>query len=214
MNDQSPEAIATAAKPEANLLTPTLGAPFAGGHYGGRVRVGDAILAIAWAPKALGETRLPWMIRPSFVLGCGSLGDSTANTRALAAVGSPLGAWAGALRIAGHADWVVPARDVLELAYRHFKPTRTDNFADGIDGMNGTSVPGGGAYARKFPQVTQAPAFAPGGPEAFEETWYWSSTQYAEAHAKGQGFDTGEQLDCGKKYHGLVRAVRLVRLNR
>lgn len=33
----------------------TFGAPYEGGYYGGKIKIGPAIFAILWAPKAEGE---------------------------------------------------------------------------------------------------------------------------------------------------------------
>ncbi len=49
-------------------------------------------------------------------------------------------------------------------------------------------------------------------PDEFEQDWYWSNTQHADDSdcAWYQGFDDGTQLDTGKDYELLVRAVRSV----
>jgi hypothetical protein len=57
---------------------------------------------------------------------------------------------------------------------------------------------------------TQAEAFQMGGEQAFDDTWYWSSTQHAAVSdcAWCQGFLTGHQVSNGKSAQLRARAVR------
>lgn len=195
---------------------PTIGAPFEGGHFGGVVRIGAVLFAIAWAPKAEGETKAAWLASNDLVPGTESCCDSLTNTLALAEAGSPLAKWALDLRINGHDDWCLPARDVLELAYRHLKPGtyRTGNYFR--DGDNPSSVPVGYPYANTAGSVVQTPVQASqtGGTEAFgEDDWYWSSTQSSAGNAWGQDFSLGYQFTSSKKFEARARAVRLIQLD-
>ncbi len=190
-----------------------IGAPFEGGFYGGMVRLGACLFAIAWAPKAEGETTAAWLDRSADAPGARSCGDSLTNTLALAEAGSKLAKWALDLRINGHDDWCLPARDVLELAYRHLKPSthRTGNYFR--DGDNPTSVPPGYPYANGDTVVqTSAAAFQAGGAEAFETQWYWSSSQYSAGDAWFQFFGNGDQGNLVKSFEARARAVRLIQL--
>jgi len=190
-----------------------IGSPYEGGFYGGTIRHGTALLAVVWAPKAFGETQGPWLAKPADVPGARSLVDSLANTLALAEAGSPLATWALNLEIGGHDDWVLPSRDVLELAYRHLKPTTDDTGNWFRDGDNPSSVPPGYAYANGEPIVqTSVRAFQAGGPEAFEAGWYWSSSQYSGRFAWYQSFYDGDQNDNVKSFEARARAVRLIHL--
>jgi hypothetical protein len=213
----TPEAAATAANTSAipAAILPPIGTEFAGGFFGGLVKVGDDTLAVIWAPKALGQARKAWLPSYTQIPGTDSRSDSVANTKAMVAASSPAALFATALTINGFSDWVVPARDVLELAYRHFKPTTDENYADGIDGVNESSVPLGEAYTDEFPKQTQLELFAEGGAEAFDAAWYWSSTQstqFSDYGAWNQGFNHGSQNDYDKKFEGAVRAVRMVQV--
>ena len=98
------------------------GAPYGGGFYGGQLRMGAALFAIVWAPKAEGETNGKWLDAYTDVPGARSCFDSMANTVAMAEAGSPIANWSRGLAIGGHTDWCLPARDVLELGYRLLKP--------------------------------------------------------------------------------------------
>lgn len=195
---------------KSEILVPgTFGAPFEGGYYGGKIRIGVAIFAIVWAPKAEGEITGLWMNKYSNVAGATSCYDSMANTRAMADAGSPIATQALAATIGGHSDWCVPARDVLEMGYRYLKPT-----AEGNDvyryGDNPSSIPAGHPYTATSPEQTTVEAFQEGNFEAFDEAWYASSTQSSEYDAWVQGFDYGGQ-DCFLKvYERRVRVVRLI----
>lgn len=194
---------------------PAIGTPFEGGHYGGTVRVRDALFAIAWAPKAEGETTGPWHAESAKVPGAQNTFDSLANTLAMAEAGCPLAKWALDLRIKGHDDWCLPARDVLELAYRHLKPTSEATEGYFRDGDNPSSVPTGHPYRDGEP-VLQTPVavFQAGGAEAFDDGWYWTSSQYSAGCAWSQHFSYGDQSSyygC-KSFQARARAVRLIQL--
>jgi hypothetical protein len=182
-----------------------------GGHFGGVVRVNDKLLGLIWAPKADGETTTAWLTTYTDVPGAQSCGNSITNTLALAEVGSPLAAWVTGLRIGGHDDWVIPARDVLELAYRHLKPTEEETGCYYRDGDNPSSVPPGFPYTDAHAHAqTSVEAFKAGGAEAFEADAYWSSTQYSDSYAWYQGFDNGDQYNDSKGAELRARAVRLI----
>ena len=190
-----------------------IGTPFEGGFYGGQIRSGDKTFAIAWAPKALGETKGAWLPSYKAVPGAASCFHCMDNTQAMAAAGSKLAKWALALSIAGHQDWCLPARDVLELAYRHLKPNAQENYATFRDGDNPSSIPPGYPYTEQLPAQTTVAALQAGGDEAFDETWYWSSTQYSDYGAWSQLFNYGNQSISDKKSQARARAVRLIQLN-
>jgi len=194
---------------------PPIGQPLAGGTYGGIVRIGERLHAVVWAPKADGETVAAWAPDRTDLTAARSCCDSLTNTLAMAEAGSALARWALDLRIGGFDDWCVPARDVLELAYRHLKPGTTKTICSFRDGDNPSSVPAGYPYDDAQPVVqTPVPAFQAGGAEAFEPDWHWSSTQYSDAYAWTQGFGSGGggQGDDDKSAKARARAVRLIQL--
>ena len=195
------------------LVPATYGTPFEGGFYGGKIRIGVAVFAIAWAPKAMGETTAIWLPSYTQVPNAASCFDSMANTIAMAEAGSPLAKWALGLDINGCTDWCIPARDVLELGYRHLKPTDDANDCSFRDGDNPSSIPAGYPYTDESPTQTTSEAFRAGGEEAFDETWYWSSTQYSPNIAWLQFFDNGYTITSGKKFEASARACRLIQLN-
>ena len=194
-------------------LPAAYGTPFEGGFYGGLVHVNGVLRALAWAPKATGTTRGPWLKKRTAALVATSCHDSLANTTAMAELGSPIAKWALDLRIAGHEDWCIPARDVLELGYRHLKPGQQDNWAGFRDGDNPSSVPPGYPYTKQSPVQTTGEAFRTGGPEAFDELWHHTSTQYDDSSAWYQSINNGYQGTSYLSAEGAVRAVRLIHVS-
>ncbi len=194
---------------------PAIGAPLQGGFYGGLVcTAAGLLLAIVWAPKALGETSLAWHPERADVPGARSCCDSLANTLAMADAGRPLAASALRLSINGQDDWCLPARDVLELAYRHLKPTTEETGCYFRDGDNPSSVPAGYPYRSGEPIVqTSVPAFQAGGEEAFADEWYWASTQASAGSAWAQHVHPGSQDSTSKHFQARARAVRLIQLD-
>jgi hypothetical protein len=193
---------------------PAIGAALAGGFYAGLLTIDGQLSALIVAPKDSGETEGKWNDRNTRVAGACSFFDGHANTVAMAEAGSAIAKWAQALSIGGHTDWHVPARDQLELLYRHFKPTEADNWC--FRGDNPSSVPVGYAYDVQTPARTSVDTFVKGAAEAFsDDDWYWSSTQYAgyESCAWSQSFGYGLQDTYRKSYEGRVRAVRCIHIS-
>jgi hypothetical protein len=119
-----------AASAIAATAAPTVpGTPYAGGFYAGRLRIDGVLHALVVAPKAGGELRGAWHPEYTDVPGACSASDGLANTRAMAAAGSPIAQQALACRVGGFDDWHIPARDALEIMYRHLKPTAEANWA-------------------------------------------------------------------------------------
>ncbi len=189
------------------------GTPFAGGFFAGNLLVAGVAYALIVAPRGEGEhDEAKWNKNLKPVDGAKSFFDGQANTAAMAKAGSALAKWAQDLRIGGHADWYLPSRDELEILYRAFKPTTEENYC--WRGDNPSSIPVGYAYSREEPAQTAVEIFRDGKDEAFEDTWYWSSTQYAGgvAFAWSQGFDDGNQSDFRKDGELRARAVRRLKI--
>nr|WP_298118272.1 DUF1566 domain-containing protein [uncultured Pseudomonas sp.] len=140
--------------------------------------------------------------------GADSFTDSRANTEAMAAAGSELAQKVLALDIGGFTDWAIPARDVQELQYRHFKPTTDQNYCWNRDGDNPSSLPVGTLYSKESPAQTMLAAFQQGGSEAFQARWYWSSSQRSAVFAFLMTFGGGYQYSFDKRSGWLVRPVR------
>lgn len=190
----------------------TYGTAYEGGFFGGIVNINGLQHAIVWAPKAEGETQGLWHAgKPGLIAS--SCNDSMANTQAMAKAGSAVAQWALGLSINGHADWCIPSRDVLELAYRHLKPTTEETDGWTRCGDNPSSVPVCYPYrTQATPVQTTAEAFQEGGTEAFEDEWHWTSTQASASSAWYQLFSYGPQNHYTLSYELRVRAVRLIQL--
>jgi hypothetical protein len=193
-----------AATPITNL--PAIGEPLDGGFFAGLIRSAGQIVALIVAPKAEGETTGEWGKYES--ISATSYDDGAANTDAMAAAGSPIAKQVKSLVIAGRADWYIPAQDELEVIYRNLKPTAETNTIRARSGINLSAIEPTRPYTPELPAQTTAPAFATGGAEAFEDAWYWSSTQYSANNAWDQDFSSGTQNYNDKGYVGRVRAVR------
>jgi len=188
--------------------------PEQGGHYAGAIRIGDEIYGLILSPKAEGETDTarPWNEPYDNIEGALSFFDGARNTTAMADAGSQLAEWAQRLNINGFADWYLPARDELELLYRGFKPTDEDNYC--YRGDNPSSVPVGYAYSANSPARAEDHQFHECSDNAFEDSWYWSSTQCAgnSYYAWCQHFGYGNQYNGRKNVKLRARAVRRFKL--
>jgi hypothetical protein len=185
-----------------------LGAQVAGGFFAGHLRVAGIVYGLIVAPRLAGEAVGIWHPQATDVAGAASCCDGAANTAALAEAGGPLAQWARGLVIDDYADWYLPSRDELELMYRKLKPTQQPNYCGFRSGDNPSSAPAGYPYTDRSPMQTSVQAFAPGGAEAFEPAWYWSSTQFSRHDAWFQDFGDGGQYGNGKVSQARARAVR------
>ena len=145
---------------------PAIGTALASGFYAGLITFGGKVYANIVAPKAEGETEGEWGERGSRIAGADSCFDGLANTIAMAAAGSPIAKWAIGLRIGGHDDWHIPARDQKEQAYRNLKPTQQENYCSFRDGDNASSVPVSYPYTKESPLQTSVELFQENGAEA------------------------------------------------
>jgi len=190
---------------------PAIGAPLAGGFFAGQIRIAGQNFALIVAPKAEGEhAPAQWGEYGKDVPGAKSYFDGLANTNAMAEAGSELAQWARGLRLGGFEDWYLPSQDELEIIYRNLKPTTEENHVYNRSGMNLSAVEPTRPYTLEAPAQTEALAFREGGAEAFDDNWYWSSTQHASDSdcAWFQDFDYGDQ-HCNSTNRKLrARAVR------
>ncbi len=193
-----------------SILTLAPGMPFEGGFFGGNIAIDGKNCALIVAPKNEGQSGGIWTPNGKDVHGAKSYDNGLANTMAMAEAGSKIAQWALALRIAGYADWYLPAQDELEILYRNLKPTADENSCYARSGINLSALPPTRPYTPDFPVQTQDAAFQLDGREAFDAAWYWSSTQHASGSgiAWFQDFDYGIQGFNDKSYEGRARAVR------
>ena len=192
------------------------GAVFGGGFVGGFFMLPSVLYAVIFAPKAEGEHDDTEWNDGNYknVTGALSFIDGLANTQAMAKAGSKLAKWAMGLRIGGYDDWHLPALDQLEMGYRLLKPGTVKNWCYMRSGINLHSEPIAHPYTPELPAQTEVAAFQKGGAEAFDECWYWSSTQHASnaGDAWAQHFLNGGQNDYHKTHAYRARAVRIVKI--
>ena len=191
------------------MTIPEIGQPFGGGFFSGITRdpdTGKRYLNIT--AGAAHELVGAWGEYGEKIEGADSFTNSRANTEAMAAAGSELAQKVLTLDIGGFTDWAIPARDVQELQYRHFKPTTEENWANSRNGDNPNSEPVGLLYSEESPGQTELTAFQDGGAEAFRDTWYWSSSQRSAYYAFNMYFDAGYQSRYDKSTELRVRPVR------
>jgi len=197
-----------AAQQQAPAVTlPEIGAAYGGGFVTGFYQQNGQRFMIITAGRAH-ELEGEWGNYGVKIEGAYSFTDSRANTEAMAAAGSELAQQVLALDIGGFTDWAIPARDVQELQYRHFKPTTEQNYCWNRDGDNPNSLPVGNLYDKESPAQTALSAFKEGGAEAFQSRWYWSSSQRSASLAFLMTFAGGIQGCDGKINELLVRPVR------
>ena len=201
--------MSAAAQAAPAFTLPEIGQPFGGGFFTGITRDPDTgkrylNISAGAAHELVGE----WGKYGEKIDGADSFTNSRANTEAMAAVGSELAQKVLALDIGGFTDWAIPARDVQELQYRHFKPTTEENWANSRNGDNPHSEPVGLLYSEESPGQTSLPAFQEGGDEAFRDTWYWSSSQRSADTAFFMVFAAGNQASSAKFSELRVRPVR------
>jgi Protein of unknown function (DUF1566) len=175
------------------------------------IRIGEALYGLQVAPKTPGECVSAWSPDSIDVAGAASYFDGLANTQAMAEAGIKVAQWALDLEIEGNKDWYIPSRDELELLYRHYKPTADRNYLYRA-GDNPSSVPAGYPYAADLPAQTTAEGFKAGEPDAFDEAWYWSSTQFSRYYAWYQSFYLGGQYGNAKSWESRCRLVRRFRI--
>ena len=187
------------------------GEPMEGGFFAGIINVDGLPFGLIVAPKFDGEhDDTVWNGSDEKVAGAQSYCDGLVNTNAMLAAGSALAQWARGLRIGGFDDWYLPSQDELEICYRAFKPTAEENTLWGRSGLNASAPSPTYPYTETVPAQTSVDAFQEGGAEAFEDGWYWSSTQHAgnDDYAWCQNFSSGYQYDGRKDGQLRARAVR------
>ena len=204
---------------DLGLLPGIPGTPYGGGFYAGRIKIGADTYLVIFAPKASGEALLQWKTDQTATTGTTSTWDGAANTAAMIAAGAaahPAAQFCKGLTIGGYTDWVLPAKDQLELLYRNLKPDTTANITS--SGANPSSDPVGSNYTAGSPAQTEIAAFKTGGAEAFSTgAVYWSSTENTSTNNNtntwSQLFSTGSQINSNFKNNSrLVRAVRMIKI--
>jgi hypothetical protein len=167
---------------------PAIGESFGGGFFAGEITVAGERYALVVAPKAAGEALGLGYKKTDRGTADGAYSDDDglANSEKIADDNHPAASFCRSLRIGGHDDWYLPSREELAMLYHNLGPNRPT-----------------------------APAlYKAGAAEAFEEDWYWSSTEYAPYpyYAWYVNFGLGNQYYTNEYYTSWVRAVRRIKL--
>lgn len=189
---------------------PVIGQAYGGGFVTGITRDPEnGVRRLHIAAGAEHELTGAWGQYGERIQGADSFTDSRANTEAMAIAGSRVAQLVLALEVDGFTGWAIPARDVLELLYRNFKPTADANGQYTRSGDNPSSEPVGRLYSEDDPAQTAYAGFGESEPEAFQARIYWSSTQRSALSAFGQHFaDGGQNSYDGKDDKFRIRPVR------
>ena len=202
------------------------GDAFGGGYFAGYISTGGTGIAdymLIVAPKTTGETTKAWdSTAGGSTTGFTSVIDGPTNSAGLAALGARYAAatWCEGLTINGYSDWYLPARNELEVAYYNLKNVAEANYiVAGNKGSNANAVPPNEPVSTEYtalrPPQTSVLAFRVGGPEAFADGDFWSSTEYSTTIAWTQIFTSGYpgyQDNDTKTSAGYVRAFRRLAL--
>lgn len=166
----------------------TVGIPLGGGFFAGEMTVKGERYALVVAPKAEGEKmELEYKLENRRTSdGTDSDDDGLANSDRINDANHPAALFCRQLRIGGFDDWYLPSRDELAMLCRNLGPTR---------------------------KSTPEP-FKSDNSEAFDEDWYWSSTEYApySVTAWFVVFSFGLQDVLNKDFNYGVRAVRRLKI--
>jgi len=191
----------------------SVGLPYGGGYYAGKIVTGGVTYALIVAPKAQGgeNSSLTWKTSQTTTAGTTSINNGLANTNAMIAAGAsahPAANFCNNLSINGYDDWYLPAKDELEILYRYLKPTTGGNNTG--SGANTSSVPTTSNYTSGSPAQTSVTIFRTGNSEAFVSNYYWASTEYSSTNGWIQFFDNGYQGYNSKTVTFYVRGVRRI----
>lgn len=162
---------------------PKIGDYIEGGYYAGLVNIKDVTKAIIVAPKAVGENDGKGLKPHEQISGASCPVDGQQNTRDMIVAGVDVGLWAQSLNINGFSDWYIPSQVELDVIYRAFN------------------------------ENSHILAFKNGGPEAFENAWYRTSTQMGGLYVWLQHFLNGGQGYGWEADRPRARAIRAVDLS-
>jgi hypothetical protein len=169
---------------EEIVQIPAVGSQFGGGFFAGEILLDGERYALIVAPKAAGEKFGLEFKKKSLGTadGTDSEDDGLTNSNKINDENHPAAQLCRSLEIGGHSDWYLPSRDELMRIWLALGPNK-----------------------KSTPELFRA-----GGVEAFENRWYWSSTEHASYSylAWGVNFNDGSQYRYYKDFHAGVRALR------
>jgi hypothetical protein len=165
-----------------------IGSPLAGGFFAGEMTIDGERFVLIVAPKASGEMMdLVYKLNNRNVFDkAESDDDGLVNSALINDANHPAVQFCCGLEIGEFSDWYLPSRDELMQLWRNLGPNR-----------------------KNAPDL-----FSVGAAEAFQEAWYWSSTEFAQYSLLAWivGFRYGYQDSFSKSDQLGVRAVRRLKL--
>lgn len=204
-----------------------IGEPFGGGYFAGYISHtadGNPTHALIVAPKAT-ETTSAWALNQNAANGINysttTIGvvangafDGAANMAVFESIGIanfPAAQACKNVTAGGFADWYLPSRWELDIAYFNLKPSTDANTTSW--GTNNYSVPKRTVnYTLSYPVQTVVPAFITTSQQGFSSGNYFSSTEVGAAVAWGVNFINGNQFSGGKTTTPRCRAFRKIAL--
>jgi hypothetical protein len=201
-----------------------IGEPFGGGYFAGYISHtadGNPTHALIVAPRADGATgtgytlttNYQWKTENTATANTASSFDGAANTAAIVSAGignHPATQFCVNLSIGGFADWYLPARFELEIAYFNLKPTTAAN-ANNL-GTNIYAIPQRNSnWTAAYPTQTALTAFNTSA-EAFIAGDHWVSTTTAATTASVMPLSSGGLGNNPKTTATPVRAFRRIAL--
>jgi hypothetical protein len=200
-----------------------IGEAWGGGYFAGYISHtanGNPTHALIVAPRATGATgtgyevttTLQWKTANTTTTGTTSPFDGAANTAAIVTAGiaaHPAAEFCVNLNIGGFADWYLPSRFELDVAYFNLKP---DTSANSVSwGANEYSVPKRLLNnTSAYPARTSLSLFS--GSQAFVASDHWSSTEASATNSWDLVFNTGSNISFSKTTTMRVRAFRRIAL--
>jgi hypothetical protein len=210
------------------LPPPSIGDSYGGGYYGGTVNIFGTQYYLIVAPKATGHTTSTWgsgaASEPGFSPKSSIKGyENSAGQVALAGTNAAASYFCRNLAIGGYNDWYLPARYELDILFQNLAPTASNR--DTSFGINSYSVPARTSNrSSSVPGQTAVTLFRSGNAEAYNLTYYWTSSEGGTLPAEEGGtsnggsvgqaqmlnFEGGNVLNFPKSGNYSVRAVRKV----
>jgi len=189
-----------------------IGQLYGGGIFVGVVEQSSGEYFLVMSHKS-GEASREWKTTNTATPGASDVVDGWANTNAMNNSAYPAAFYCRNYRGGGKSDWYLPARFELEIAYREFKPTTTNNqTGSNSPSPNLYSVPVGPTYTSSVPPRTPLIDFQLGGAEAFSDDTYWASEETNDTTARGIFFTSGRVVNNFKNNSAiLVRPFRRVK---
>jgi hypothetical protein len=203
-----------------------IGEAFGGGFFAGYISHtadGNPTHALIVAPRETGATgtdytlttNLAWKTANTTTTGTTSPFDGAANTAAMVTAGiadHPAAEFCVNLSIGGLADWYLPSRYELDIAYFNQKPSTFPNNMNW--GTNIYAIPQRNSnWSAVYPTQTNLTAWqATAGSQAFVVASHWSSTEGTAGTAWSLGLSSGFQNPSSKASNSRVRAFRRIAL--